>query len=54
MGNDPALDWRMRGKLHRAYLIGGATVVAVQVLRIPIAGSDAWIGAAAFLASLGG
>ena len=30
-------DWRTRGRPHRIYVIGGACVLAVQVLRIPLA-----------------
>jgi hypothetical protein len=32
-----AYDWRSRGRPHRLYVIGGACVLAVQVLRIPLA-----------------
>jgi hypothetical protein len=43
-------DWRTRGKVHPAYLVGAAVVVGLQVLRIPLAPSHAWL---AFADSLG-
>jgi hypothetical protein len=30
-------DWRARGRPHRLYVIGGACVLAVQVVRVPLA-----------------
>jgi hypothetical protein len=35
-------DWRIRGRVHPAYLVGGACIVAVQVLRAPVAGTAVW------------
>ncbi len=35
-------DWRMRGRPHPAYLIAGACLVAVQIVRIPLGGTAAW------------
>jgi hypothetical protein len=32
-----AYDWRTRGRPHRLYVVGGACVLAVQILRIPLA-----------------
>jgi hypothetical protein len=46
-----AYDWRTRGRAHPAYLVGAAVVVGLQVLRIPLAPSHAWL---AFADSLGG
>lgn len=35
-----AYDWRTRGRPHRMYLIGGGCVLAVQLLRVPLARSE--------------
>ena len=35
-------DWRARGRPHRVYLIAGAALVAVQVLRVPLSGTPVW------------
>jgi hypothetical protein len=35
-------DWRTRGRPHPVYLIGGATLPAVQVGRIPLALTPGW------------
>jgi hypothetical protein len=35
-------DRRRRGRVHPAYWIAGATVVAVQVLRVPLSTTGAW------------
>ncbi len=43
-------DWRHRGRPHPAYLIGGASIVMVQLLRIPISTTQWWYGVADFLA----
>jgi hypothetical protein len=43
-------DWRTRGRVHPAYLVGGAVVVGLQLLRLPLAPSHAWL---AFADSLG-
>lgn len=42
-------DWRVRGRPHPAYLAGGAAVLAVQILVIPISGSHAWLAFADWL-----
>ena len=47
-------DWRTRGRVHPAYLIGGSIILAVQVLTIPLAGTDAWMSIAAAVQSLTG
>ncbi len=47
-------DWRHRGRPHPAYLIGGASIVMVQLLRIPISTTQWWYGVADFLAHFGG
>ena len=40
----PALlhDWRMRGRPHRVYLIAGAALLALQVIRVPLGSTPAW------------
>jgi hypothetical protein len=35
-------DWRTRGAPHRAYVIAGACVLAIQLVRVPLGPSDAW------------
>jgi hypothetical protein len=35
-------DWRTRGRPHRAYVIGGACILLVQLLRKPFAYTDLW------------
>ena len=47
-------DWRTRGRPHPAYLIGGAAIIAVQVLRDPISTTQWWYGVADSLARFGG
>jgi hypothetical protein len=49
-----AYDMRTRGRPHRAYVIGGAVILAVQVLRIPISATPWWYGVADFLARFAG
>lgn len=43
-------DVRTRGRVHPAYLIGGAIIVAVQVLRVPLSTTQGWYAIADFLA----
>ena len=47
-------DWRTRGRPHPVYLIGGATIVAVQVVRGPISTTQWWYAMADFLAGFSG
>jgi hypothetical protein len=35
-------DWRLRGRPHSAYVVAGACLVAMQLIRIPISGTAAW------------
>ena len=42
-------DMRTRGRPRPAYLIGGAIVLAVQVLRIPLSTTPLWYAIADFL-----
>ena len=39
-------DWRMRGRPHAAYVIGGAVLLLVQLLTVPIANTNAWMSIA--------
>lgn len=36
-------DWRTRGRPHRAYIIGGAAVLAVQFLVVPLSATAFWM-----------
>jgi hypothetical protein len=36
-------DRKTRGRVHPAYWVGGACVLAVQVLRVPLSTSGAWM-----------
>ena len=47
-------DWRTRGRPHPVYLIGGATIVAVQLVRDPISTTQWWYAMADFLARFSG
>lgn len=46
-------DRRVHGRVHRAYWIGGGVLVAVQVLRVPLALTPAWQSMADGLIRLG-
>jgi hypothetical protein len=35
-------DWRTQGRPHRVYVIGGATLVAVKLLALPISATSFW------------
>jgi hypothetical protein len=47
-------DVRTRGRPHPAYLVGGAVILAVQVLRVPLSTTQWWYAVAEFLARFGG
>jgi hypothetical protein len=47
-------DWRTRGRIHPAYLIGGGVIVAVQFLRLPVSTTQWWYSLADFLARFSG
>ena len=36
-------DWRTRGRVHRVYWIAGGVTLAVQVLRVPLSQTGAWL-----------
>jgi hypothetical protein len=35
-------DWRTRGRPHRVYVIGGAALVLVKLLNLPVSMSPFW------------
>ena len=37
-------DWRTRGRPHRAYVVGGAAVLALQLLVVPLSTTPQWLG----------
>ncbi|MGH6911780.1 MAG: hypothetical protein ACREEG_16455, partial [Phenylobacterium sp.] len=43
-------DWRTRGRVHPAYLVGAAVVVGLQLVRIPLSQSAMWLAVANTLA----
>ena len=47
-------DMRRRGRPHPAYLIGGAILLGVEVLRIPLSTTRWWFAIADFLAKFSG
>jgi hypothetical protein len=49
-----AYDWRTRGRVHPAYLIGGALIAAVQVLRLPVSTTQWWYDLADFMVRFSG
>ena len=36
-------DHRTTGRVHKVYWIGGAAVVAMQLVRVPLSATDAWL-----------
>ena len=44
-------DWRTRGRPHPAYWVAGGLTLAVQVLRVPLSASPAWLSFADWLAT---
>jgi hypothetical protein len=47
-------DVRTRGRPHPVYLIGGAVILAVQILRVPLSTTKWWSAIADFLARFSG
>lgn len=47
-------DWRRRGRPHPAWIIGAVVITAAMLLRVPIAGSRAWLDFASFMAGFAG
>jgi hypothetical protein len=47
-------DWRTRGRVHRAWIWGGAAMVASQIAMLAVMGTGAWHGFAESMAGLWG
>ncbi len=47
-------DWRTRGRSHPVYLIGGALLLANQLLAVPISSTPTWLSIARWVESLAG
>jgi hypothetical protein len=47
-------DWRTRGRPHRVYVIGGAILLSVQLLSVPISTTPTWMEIAKWVQSLAG
>ena len=47
-------DWRARGRPHRVYLIAGAALVVVQVVRVPLSGTSGWQAITHWLSTFAG
>lgn len=46
-------DWRTRGRPHAAYLLGGATIILMRLLRGPVSVTPAWHSIASWIYYLG-
>ena len=49
-----ANDWRTRGRPHPTYLITGALMLALQIVRVPFSGTPAWRAVTDWLLALAG
>ena len=47
-------DWRTRGRPHPAYLIGGALLLANQLVGVPLSATTGWMAIATWVQSLAG
>ena len=47
-------DWRTRGRPHPVYWIGGALLLADQLLAVPLSATAAWLAIATWVQSLAG
>ncbi len=47
-------DWRIRGRPHEVYLIGGSALLLIQVTAVPVSASSAWPAVATALGHLAG
>jgi hypothetical protein len=47
-------DWRTRGRPHPVWLIGGAVMTAVVLVRVPLSGTSGWLAFADALAHIAG
>jgi hypothetical protein len=45
-------DWKLRGRVHRAYVYGFGAFLALQVLRIPLSESSAWLSFATWFGTV--
>jgi hypothetical protein len=49
-----ANDWRTRGRPHPTYVITGALMLALQIVRVPFSGTPAWRAVTDWLVALAG
>src|SRR5204862_8266517 len=47
-------DWRTRGRPHHLYVYGGLTLLADQLLTVPVSATQTWMSIAGFLERLAG
>jgi len=47
-------DWRVRGRPHPVWIIGGVLYAAVVLLRVPFSATPAWLHFASAMAHIGG
>lgn len=47
-------DWRTRGRPHHVYVYGGLTLLADQLLTVPVSATQTWMSVARFLEGLAG
>jgi hypothetical protein len=45
-------DWLSRGRVHRVWLVGGALLVASQIVMMAVMGTSWWHGFAQAMAAL--
>jgi hypothetical protein len=45
-------DWRTRGRPHPVYVYGGLTLLAEQLLTVPVSSTQSWMSLARFLEGL--
>ena len=47
-------DWRTRGRPHHVFVYGGLTLLADQLLTVPVSATQIWMSIARFFQALGG
>jgi hypothetical protein len=47
-------DWRTRGRPHHVFVFGGLTLLADQLLTVPVSATQTWMSIARFLEGLAG
>lgn len=47
-------DWRTRGRPHHVYVYGGLTLLADQLLTVPVSATQTWMSIARFVEGLAG